>query len=291
MIRRTVTLAKGEQFFRDGLYIYVNRVNESFELSQHSHDFWEISYVREGSGTHYIEDETRSVAKGDLFFIPVGTSHVFRPGSARTNQPLVVDNCIFQLEKLTELHSGLPFAAMIGRLMERLSAEGGNYLYFKETRGEYGRLFSLLHDEYVHRPDEFGTMLHTALMQLLVVMIRNGQDAVPDVDPAKARLEPVLRYLEEHYGESLPVAEAAEFCRLSERQFHRLFKRCMKMTYVEYVQNVRIDQSCRLLRDSMMTVSEIAGLVGYQDMKFFNLLFKKKTGMTPRQYRQRVSRS
>lgn len=291
MIKRTITLTKGDQFFRDGLPIYVNRVNESYELSQHVHDFWEISYVREGGGTHYIEDEAVHVARGDLFFIPVGTSHVFRPSSARQSHPLVVDNCIFRLDALERTEPRLPFHALIRQIAESHRLDDRPYLQFKESRTEFSELFSTLYSEYRNQLPEFQMMLYTTLYQLLVALVRSGAGSSPSTDPSFSRLEPLLHYLDEHYDEPPTVAEAASRCELSERQFQRLFKRCTKVTYVEYIQNIRIEQSCLLLRTGMMNVSEIAGRVGYQDMKFFNQLFKKKTGLTPRQYRIREFRS
>jgi AraC family L-rhamnose operon transcriptional activator RhaR len=49
-----------------------------------------------------------------------------------------------------------------------------------------------------------------------------------------------------------------------------------------------MDAACRLLTGSRSSVWEIAAAVGYADMKFFHRLFKKKTGVTPRQYRDTV---
>lgn len=78
-IHRTVELYKAEDMFQHNLHIYVNRVHESFATMEHSHDFIEICYVGDGAGTHYIQNRTLSVTQGDIFFLPVGTHHVFRP--------------------------------------------------------------------------------------------------------------------------------------------------------------------------------------------------------------------
>lgn len=47
----------------------------------HSHDFIEICLVAEGTGVHYIDNQQMQVARGDMLFIPIGVSHVFRPKS------------------------------------------------------------------------------------------------------------------------------------------------------------------------------------------------------------------
>src|SRR5690606_37841366 len=99
MAKKALMREKGEHFFSDGLSLYVNRVYEEFELPIHEHDFIEICYVWEGSGFHYIGDEVIRVTKGDVFFIPIGVPHIFRPSSQHAKVPLVIGNCIFD-EKL-----------------------------------------------------------------------------------------------------------------------------------------------------------------------------------------------
>jgi AraC family L-rhamnose operon transcriptional activator RhaR len=102
-LKRSVIETPGDLYFLPELPLFVNRVHESFELQQHTHDFIEISYVAEGSGAHYIDHTSLTVSKGDLFFIPVGVSHVFRPASTIQSKPLVVYNCIFTQEWLNHL--------------------------------------------------------------------------------------------------------------------------------------------------------------------------------------------
>ena len=58
------------------------------------------------------------------------------------------------------------------------------------------------------------------------------------------------------------------------------------MTFQEYVQSVRIRESCRLLVNTQKKVAEIATLVGYTNIKFFNELFRRQMGMTPLQFRR-----
>ena len=64
-----------------------------------------------------------------------------------------------------------------------------------------------------------------------------------------------------------------------------LFKTEMGVNFQEYVQSVRMKESCRLLINTSKKVSEIAAAVGYTDIKFFNEMFKRQIGMTPREFR------
>lgn len=58
------------------------------------------------------------------------------------------------------------------------------------------------------------------------------------------------------------------------------------MTFTEYVQKIRIAESCRLLTESEKSITDIAFEVGYANIKFFNKIFKEITNTTPREYRK-----
>ena len=66
----------------------------------------------------------------------------------------------------------------------------------------------------------------------------------------------------------------------------RKFAHDTGMTFKEYQTNMRIDNACRLLTTSDKKTSEIAELVGYNDVAFFTSVFKKKTGVTPTEFRR-----
>lgn len=66
--KRRIDMIRGESLFSQGLPLYLNRSVESYELSEHQHDFFEISYVAEGSGTHILSGITLPVKQGGSLF-------------------------------------------------------------------------------------------------------------------------------------------------------------------------------------------------------------------------------
>ena len=65
------------------------------------------------------------------------------------------------------------------------------------------------------------------------------------------------------------------------------FKKDTGMTFREYLLKVRIEKACFLLRNSNMTVNNIAGTVGYTEPAFFYKTFRKEIGLTPDDYRKK----
>ncbi|MBB6674936.1 AraC family transcriptional regulator [Cohnella nanjingensis] len=284
-IQRPIALFRGDDLFSRGLPIYVNRAVETFEVIEHRHDFLEICCVAEGAGTHHIGDRALPVSQGDIFWIPVGVSHVFRPASPAKARSLIVYNCVVSVDTVQRLLASLPGGSVCLPLLDHTAPQR-----YRDRDGEAQRLFRKLHYEYASRGAAREAALHAGLLELLLLLYRAGTEpekthAAP---PAPAGLEAVLRLLQGQPERHLPLAEAAAMCGVGERQFHRLFKRQTGMTLTEYAQDTRVGEACRLLHMTDRAVADIAAAVGYQDLPFFNALFKKKTGVAPRDYRRRA---
>lgn len=289
-IKRSIVESGGHLYFVPELPLYVNRVHESFDMQQHTHDFIEISYVAEGSGSHYIDNVSMKVAKGDLFFLPVGVSHVFRPSTTNQKSPLIVYNCIFTQEWLNQLlqmtvamgEDEIPFHFQKGTETDNAT----EWLSFKEQNGEFQLLFQQLHFEYKARRVGFITVMQALVAQLLVYMHRTKIDQHPEVPKTHLQsLENLLTYIRLNCGSPITLMEAAAKLAISERQLQRQLTKLTGMTFTTYVQHARLDACCQYLRESSDKISDIAARVGYQDLKFFNQLFKKMIGVTPSQYR------
>ena len=70
------------------------------------------------------------------------------------------------------------------------------------------------------------------------------------------------------------------------RSLSTLFKQKTGMKFIDYLNEVRIEKSKELLKDSNRKMYQISKAVGYDNPKYFFRIFKKKTGMTPEQYRE-----
>ncbi|MBD2868540.1 AraC family transcriptional regulator [Paenibacillus arenilitoris] len=282
---------KGDRFFKGGAGIYVNRVTEAFTICEHSHDFIEVNYVAEGNGYHYIADRTIPVKTGDLFIIPVGTSHVFRPSSPNQSAKLIVYNCLFRHASFENWKHLFMAGTDIDLVVFNQLNPDVPYLHVFDRHERLQPLITTMHREFRQKYEGYETVLSAILIQVLLIVNRlrnepesagaNGGRGKPS-----DRLGEALRFIQEHYAENITVKQLAAHAFMSESHFHRSFKRQTGLTFTQYLQNMRIDRCCALLKTSDQCVNHIANRIGYKDMKFFYTLFLKKTGMTPQQYRK-----
>jgi AraC-like DNA-binding protein len=99
------------------------------------------------------------------------------------------------------------------------------------------------------------------------------------------RLKKLFDYIAAHYADKLSVSQAARLSGMSDAQFMKLFKQVAGMTLVAYLHHVRVSNAARLLRETTMTIAEVAGTVGFADQSYFDKRFKKAFGITPKEFR------
>jgi AraC-like DNA-binding protein len=286
-----VQLLRGEQFFEPDFPMFLNRETESFRVKFHQHDFIELCLVEEGSGYQHIEDETIPVRKGDLFLLPIGTSHVFRPASPQTSEPLIICNCIFKAEVLQEILDWLPPNPLFSRLADQEPTER-HWYQFQDKHHRFQELFRAAYIEYQQRSSNYHSMLRAYLVQILILLDRvmRASDASGQVQDTfilqQEKIGDILSHMNLHMHEPLTLQKMADTFYMSTSHFQRIFKTVTGQPFNKYLQHMRIQRSCHLLIHTTLTVQQIAAQVGYADMKFFHTLFRRITGCTPQQYRQ-----
>ncbi len=116
------------------------------------------------------------------------------------------------------------------------------------------------------------------------IMFR-GQKEHEDEQVKKAQ-----EFIESNYQDKITVEQLASMLALSRRNLERRFKKATANTVVEYIQRVKVEAAKMSLETSMENVSEIMYKVGYTDTKAFRTTFKKITGLSPIQYRNKYNR-
>lgn len=281
MTQRTVRLLSGDQYFSEKLHIYVNRNSESYELTEHYHDFLELSYVSEGTGTHHTGSELSQVSAGDIFLIPMGFSHVFRPASASKNRQLIVYNCIVTMDMLIPLMKSFPGGHSLQKLWDIPSI-----FHAQDHSGAAHHLFSSLYREYsVERVDREAA-LYSLLIQLLVLFSRLYEN--PEMNASIAlsgKMDDIVDLLQLRYAECFTTSQLAKAYGVGERQFQRLFIKHTGMSLTQYIQGLRVRAACQLLLSTSHKISYISEAVGYSNTPFFYEVFKKHIGISPREFR------
>ncbi|HNP47716.1 MAG TPA: helix-turn-helix domain-containing protein [Bacteroidia bacterium] len=116
-------------------------------------------------------------------------------------------------------------------------------------------------------------------------MMFNGQRNHRDEQIIKAQ-----DFIEVNYQEKISLDQLAEHVAIGRRSFERRFKKATNNTVVEYIQRVKIEAAKRTFESSRKNINEVMYDVGYTDTKAFRDVFKKITGLTPVEYRNKYNK-
>lgn len=125
-----------------------------------------------------------------------------------------------------------------------------------------------------HMKKQFDAALEIILSAIRMMPINNNTLVV-----RKAK-----EYLSVHYGEAVSLQSVADELGISSGYLSKCFKNVEKISFTEYLMNVRLEAAKKLMRDTRSSIAEIAYLVGFTDPNYFGKCFKKNEQMSPKEY-------
>lgn len=99
-------------------------------------------------------------------------------------------------------------------------------------------------------------------------------------------IQKCISYINEHYNEDINLETVANIVHLNPSYFSSIFKKEVGVSFSNYLNKIRIEQSKLMLKNTDSSIVEIALEVGFEDQSYFSKVFKNLTKMTPKQYRQ-----
>ena len=222
----------------------------------HSHLRIELNYVKKGSCRILLEEETVSFQEGDLMLIPSHVSHKFEAGKKGCTlmQLEFLPDIFWQVNSLQPLSAGqedTSFASPLRSLSEqkRLLKIEDDLRIVQEIRSIINELVS----RHAFPPD-MNSILQEAVM-----------------------------YLRQHYSADVAMADVAAHTGVSERYLRKLFAREFHLSPLGYLQRIRIDKAVELLKNTELSVKEVAYLCGYHSPQYFAHVFKQYSGIRPQE--------
>lgn len=221
----------------------------------------------------------------------VGEDVLFKPFSVAIRQCLELQEPERMLEVVERLHMDALACKMNGAQMLRLVREAYRlFLLSGVFQNEYH------FDEREEREEQFCRQAelcssHEKLFGFLAdACKKNMEEASAWFRVEKARpINQAKRYIKKHFADPISLEEVSSEVGFSGSYFSTLFRKETGKNFLEYVTDVRIDEAKVLLRESRMTIENVAKSVGINDYKRFSKTFKKLTGISPKEYRSLYS--
>lgn len=255
------------------------------QVPEHWHEEVEIIYIKKGNGIVAVDLTPYAVSSGSIILVQPGQLHaIYTENQARMEYENIIFHPNLLIPKQLDICSRdflLPLFS--GKIMVPT--------HFDKDTPHYEEIAQVLQACDAlgkEKPQGYHFAIKAQLLMLFFLLDNRCRLTEPSVQNNKSieRMRPVLKYVEQHYGEKITIEQIAETAACSPSHFMRIFKDSFSCSFVEYLNDYRLSMASRLLHRSDLTVQAIAASVGFDNLSYFNRSFKKKFGVTPGNFRK-----
>lgn len=214
---------------------------------EHGHEFAELVIVEEGHGLHVINGRPLYIQQGDVFYVQPGDVHYY--------------------DELGTL-----------KLINVLINPGVSFHYLQQMEG-------LLRQLSAQRAADNTPLRESLFFQLVTTILTAESEA--EYSSTRYKLHKLLTWLQEHCFEDHNWQQLAEQFHLTTRTAFRHIKEATGLTPDNYLKRLRLVSARVKLRETEMTITEVAYLCGFANSNHFTTLYKKVFGLTPSADRRR----
>lgn len=253
-------------------------------VTPHWHDEAELTLIKKGSCTYQIRFETYEAEQGDLLFVPPAALHSLTiPPKSRYESETYVFHMSFLGANSADICAVRYLAPVAAQSLLLPCHIGKGH----PAHPELMEIFNSINSVYENAAPGYELILKSLLLRTVAVLLPYGKEESlhPQLQTEHMdKLKLVLEYISEHYAEELSIAQLAKICFFSEYHFMRFFKKYMGMSCLEYIKDLRLEKAAELLSQGETPVLDASLSSGFPNLSYFYREFKKKYGMTPKQF-------
>ena len=253
-----------------------------------SSPFARIYLVKEGKAKLNIFGKKQELTPNNLYIIPPFTLHSYECDDYYALYYIHVYENHFDKQRVLEDYffpTEVPSSQLTDLLVEQLFKINPERELSNYDPMVYDNSDTLLKTISLHSKVPFYANVETEgiLMQLLSQFLR---EASHKFELTETRIKKVLRHIRMNVNEPLKISDLSDLTCLTKDHFIRLFKKELTVTPTQYINQKKIERAQLQLVTTNLSIKDIAYGLSFEDVSYFNRLFKQHTGMTPKEYRE-----
>ncbi len=260
--------------------IYQEDHEFEFYNQLHQHEEIQLSFVAEGEGTLLVGDSLTTYTTGDIFAIEGNLPHVFLSSKEASEKSLMLTlfftrnsfgKDFFELEETSETHS----------FFDRLK----NGFKIESNKAILAQLFlSLKEQSKMQRFISLLEIIRSMSNSETSILSNKVFDKRFSVNEGK-RMREVMDFTLNHYHKDIRTETIASIAHMTPNAFCKYFKKRTNKTYNQFLNEIRVEKACLLLKSTEGLVADIGFTTGFRNLSNFNRKFKEIKGLTPSQFR------
>ena len=274
--------------------IAIHYDNCKLDSNTHTHNYIEVVYVLEGKGIQYVNGIPYEVKRGDVLFINYGQLHMVAHNKSETpeSEPMrILDILIrpgFIDRELVDSRNAKEMLALsLFESFAELESLSPVVSFNGKDMVEVEYIINKICEEWKNHDTNYKTSIKGYVLVLLNKVFREMKKGqlIPVVQYVNRITPDIINYIEEHYAEKINLTELAQQCFYNPSYFSKIFRETFGKSLTDFIQEKRVTKAMELLKNSEISINEIVMKTGFCDKKQFYKIFKKVTGITPKEFR------
>lgn len=264
--------------------VHHTELSDGLSLYPHVHEELEVTCITKGQGVFCINGHDYSVKEGSLLFIPSGSIHLATP---TLHVPASFFSIVFSPYCFCLSDNHRIYTKYIAPIIDRR-------LFFPEyldgSENWHTDAWNIAKEvEEASFLPEGELLSQSALLKLWSIMFQHSftQTVKTYTDIQGMRLKDCIDYMHTHFSKHITINDLSSIAHMSDGHFSRTFKEYMKMSPIDYLIQIRIHESTKLLQKSDLPIGEIALSCGFNDFSYFSKHFRQQMKCSPREYRKK----
>lgn len=269
-------------------YVWYRAILPDYYTSypMHWHDEFEIIYVKSGKMNISIELNTHVATEGDIILIKPKQLHSFCQYNDESVETITV---VFGLSMLTSQVTDACSMKYFTPLLEgRFDFPSVIHPSAENYRTIHDCLLDM-HNTYTENSDFYELSIKSNMFKLFYNLFKDycsGYVASQSQINETTTIKKIIEYIQANYMNQISIAELASAAGLSDHYLMRYFKANMGITCIEYINEYRLSIATHMLSETDYPIGIIAEKCGVPNVSYFNRIFKKAFGITPKEYRR-----
>ena len=260
-----------------------SRVKKEFDFPLHYHDEFELNFIANAKGTkRIVGDHTDTI--GDLELVLVGNNlpHGWFTHQCRSEDIHEI-TIQFHRDLFDDKWLSRNQLSFVRTLLER-SVKG--ILFSPETVASIRpRIEALVLKSGFDSVLELLSILHDLSTSRNMRTLSNATFSSDRITYNSRRIEQAFSFMQANYDKYISLADVAQTVNMPDVSFSRFIKKRTGKTFIDSLNDIRLGHASRLLIDTTCTVAEISYKCGFNNLSYFNRIFRRKHGCTPREFR------
>lgn len=258
-----------------GSFPYIELNNPNFNFFSHYHEEMELIFIESGTITALKGADEILLNREDICFFMPGEIHGFK--SAATNNIYVIKL------NITSYTENIDFWRI--RLKNnKISSDNPIYDRIKPLLDEMIK-------EYKDKKTGYEFAIRHCKNEIIKVLLRESDYSIIDNNKNLRLLNLINVYFEENFDQQIDLESTAKECHFSKYYFLHKLKELTGMTFTQFLNAFRLEKAENLLRNTNISITEIALKCGFSNLRGFNRTFKNNFGTTPSKYRNKYKSS